>query len=248
MLFVGLRIGVAIGTGHFSIIGRITVTVGTLIPLTLVGSAVNREILCIVVEGGRRPGRLTVTTGAIGRKLCRNMVRIGRVVIVIGVTTRTGIGRIVVVAVMARCAIIGNPCMGSVQRVVAVVIGEGCRLPCHIGVACGTISGNIECNVVRIDRLIIIIGMAAGTGIRSTGIVAIVAGRTICRYSRVRTRERVVYVVVKCGGCPGSLGVARCTVSRELLSSVIRCLCLIVVVRMAARTGVGCGIVVVVVA
>ena len=91
-------------TGHLGVIGRITVTVGTLIPLAFVISAVNWEILCVVVEGSGCPGRFTVTTGAIGRKLSRNVVRIGRIVVVIGVATRTGIGRIVVVTVVARCA------------------------------------------------------------------------------------------------------------------------------------------------
>ena len=222
MLLICFRIGMTVCTGYLCIVGRITVTIGTLVPFTFVIPAVDRKILGIVIEVSRRPGCLTMATVAVCRKLCSNVIGVGCVVIIICMTTCAGVGGVIIVTVVTLGAIIGDTGMCTVQRVVAVVAGEGCRLPRHIGMTGGTIGGNIEGNVVRIDRLIVIIGMAARTGIRSTGVVTIVAGRTICRYYRVRTRKRIVYVVVKCGGRPGSLGMARCTVSRELLSSVIR--------------------------
>jgi hypothetical protein len=93
-------------TGNFGIVGQIAVTIGTLIPLALVISAVNWKILGIMVEVGGCPGRFTVTTGTIGRELCRNVVWIGCVVVIISMTTGTGVGGIIVVAIMTSCTVI----------------------------------------------------------------------------------------------------------------------------------------------
>ena len=230
MLLVGFRVRMTVCTGHFGIVGRIAVTVGTLIPFSLVISAVNWKILGIMVEGSGCPGRFTVATGAIGRKLSRNMVRIGRIVVVIGVATRTGVGGIIVVAIMTSCTVIRNPCMRSVQRVVAVVIGEGRGLPGYVGMTGCTISGNIERYVVRIGCLVVIVGMTPCTGIRGIDIITVVTSRAVSSNPRMRTRERIVGVVIKRRGRPGCLRMARGAVGRELLHGMIGRLRLIVVV------------------
>ena len=248
VFFVRFRIGMAVRTGHFGIVGRIAVTIGALIPFTLMISAVDREVLGIVIEIGGCPGCFIVATGAIGRKLCRNVVRVGGIVVIIGMAARTGIRGIVVVPVVTRCTVIRNACMRSIQRVVAVVIGEGCRLPGCVRMACGTICGNIEGNVVRIGCLVVIVGMAPGAVVRSIGVISVVTCRAVRSNSRVRTRERVVRIVIKGGGGPGCLRMTRCTVGWKLLHGMVGLLGLVVVVRVTTRTGVGRGVVVAVVA
>ena len=83
VLIVGLRVGMAIGAGHLCIIGRVSMAIDTLIPLAVMGPAVDGEILPVVVEGGRRPARLIVTTGAVGGELGRLVIGIGGLVIII---------------------------------------------------------------------------------------------------------------------------------------------------------------------
>jgi hypothetical protein len=69
VLLIRIRIGMTVYTGNFSVIGRVGVAIGTLVPFSLVITAVYGEILCVMVKTGGRPCRFTVATGTIGRKL-----------------------------------------------------------------------------------------------------------------------------------------------------------------------------------
>lgn len=102
------------------------------------------------------------------------MVGIGGIVVIVGVATRTGVGCVVIVAVVTLGAIIGDTGMSPVQRVVAVVVRKRGRFPGCIGMAGGTIGGNIEGNVVRIGCLVIIICMAPRAGIGCIHVIAVV--------------------------------------------------------------------------
>ena len=56
MVIIRFGIGMASRAGEFGIIGRVGMTVRTLVPLTQMLAAVNGEILSVMVECGRRPG------------------------------------------------------------------------------------------------------------------------------------------------------------------------------------------------
>lgn len=64
-------------------------TIETLVPFSFVLTTIYREILSVVIKRGGRPRGLTVTTGAVSRKMSRRMIGVGRLVIVIGMATRT---------------------------------------------------------------------------------------------------------------------------------------------------------------
>ncbi len=48
-------------------------------------------------------------------------------------TSETGIGRIIVVAVVTGSTIIGYGSVGAVQGIIIIVIGKGCRHPVGVG-------------------------------------------------------------------------------------------------------------------
>ena len=54
-----------------------------------------------MVKRGRHPRIFTVTTRAIRRKLLRRVIRLRRLGVIVCVTTRTGVRRVRVVAVVA---------------------------------------------------------------------------------------------------------------------------------------------------
>ena len=60
----------------------------------------------IVVKCGRHPGRLTVTSGTVCGELSRFVVGIGRLIVVVDMTTRAGVRRVVVITVVADYTII----------------------------------------------------------------------------------------------------------------------------------------------
>lgn len=102
----------ATGTG----IGRVDI-----IPL-VTGITVHRNIgVCsvqriktVMVKGGGSPGRFCVAGSTIGRELRSHVVGISGAIVIRSVTTGTGIGGSVVIAVMAGCAIICDACVRSV--------------------------------------------------------------------------------------------------------------------------------------
>ena len=54
-----------------------------------------------VTECGRYPGTLSVAFFAVERKLLRFMIRIGGIIVVIGMATCTSVGRVGVIALVA---------------------------------------------------------------------------------------------------------------------------------------------------
>lgn len=69
-------IGMAGDTSEHAIVRRIGMAISALIPLPVVLPAVYGEVLPVVVERGRLPGRFGMATGAIGRKLEVAVVRL----------------------------------------------------------------------------------------------------------------------------------------------------------------------------
>ena len=91
------------------------------------------------------------------------MVRITGIVIILRMAARTGVGCVIVVAVVAFSAVIGNGRVCAVQRVKIVVVRECRRLPASGGMAGGTIHGKPERCMIRISRSIIAVGMTGST-------------------------------------------------------------------------------------
>lgn len=65
VVIICLGVGMASGTGKFSIIGRIGMAIHTSTPLSLVFTTVDREILPVVVKCGRQPRCLRMAGGTI---------------------------------------------------------------------------------------------------------------------------------------------------------------------------------------
>lgn len=103
--------------------------IGALIPFTVMFSAVNREIHAVVVKVCRYPDCFTMTVLASRWESGRGVIRIIRLVIVWQVATDAGIGRVVVVAVVAGVAVVGDGRVGAIQRVIVIVDREFRRLP-----------------------------------------------------------------------------------------------------------------------
>jgi hypothetical protein len=70
-----------------------------------------------------------VAVGTIGRELLCNVIGISGRVVVIGMASGTGIGRIVVVSVMTCRTVTGNSSMCSREWVEVVMQGESGRCP-----------------------------------------------------------------------------------------------------------------------
>ena len=222
VLVVGFRVGMAIYTGIFCIIGRIGMTIHTLRPFHFVFSTINREILRIMVEGGRHPGRLCMARCTIGWEIGRGMVWIVRLVIIRSVASDTGAGRVVVIPVVASGTIVGNRSVRALQRVIVIVDRETCRCPTgRCGMAHGAIGRNIQGCVFRVGCLVKIGSVAARAGIGGIVVIAVVTGITIIRNGCMRTRQRIHRIVVKHGWHPGRFGVTSCAIGRELPCYVV---------------------------
>ena len=56
------------------------------------------------------------------RKLCRSVVRVAGLVIITGVATKTGVGGIGVISIMAGRTVIGNGSMCTYDRIKTVMV------------------------------------------------------------------------------------------------------------------------------
>ena len=93
-----------------------------------------QRVNAVVIKRRRYPSRLAVTNSAVGGELLGGVIGIGRLVVVVGVATRTGVGRVVVVAVVAGGAVVGDGRVGAGQRVIVIVDRELRRLPAIVRV------------------------------------------------------------------------------------------------------------------
>ena len=147
------------GIGCIVVIALMTVIAGG-------GQVCAREWPVAVTECGWYPGILSVALFTAQRELLCLVIRIGGIVVIIRMTTGTGIGCIVVVAVMTCCTVVGNSRVRSGQLIEVVVYRECGRRPARIGSVAGFTGGRqIERRVVRIDALVVVCSMAACTGI-----------------------------------------------------------------------------------
>jgi hypothetical protein len=123
------------------IIGMTTCAgIGCIIVITVVaGSTVVRDsrvrpdqLIEVIVNGesGWRPSRVRGVTGFTGGGQIEGQVaRVGAGGIVIGVATSTGIGRIIIITVVASRTVVCHGSMCPCQRIVIVMYSESCRKP-----------------------------------------------------------------------------------------------------------------------
>ena len=103
---------------------------------------------------------------------------------------------------------------------------------------------NIDGNVVRVGRLVVIRHVTTVACIRGVGVISLVTGKAIARYGCVSAGQRVYGAVIKCGGTPCGLRMTGFAGSRELGCNVIGICSLIVLLCMTAITNIGCIIVI----
>ena len=172
------------------------------------------------------------------RELLSDVIGIGGGIVIIGMATGTGIGRIVVIAVVAGCAVIGNGCMRPDQLIEVIVNGESGWRPSGICcVTCFTGGGQIQCYVTWISAGCVVIGMATCAGCGCVVVVTLVT--VVTCHSRVRACERPHGAVIERGRHPCVLIVAVSASCRELLSDVVGVGGGVIIVGMATCTGCG---------
>lgn len=144
----------------------------------------NRPIGIMQGEGGRHPvGCRGVTLGTIHGQPQRDVVGIQTLVVVFLVTTRTGIGCVLIVTIMTCGAVLGNGNMGPINDPIIIMLGKFCRTPTRIcRMTGGTIGRKSQCTMVRIDGLIVIRQMTSRTGIGGIVVIPVMAQCTFVRY------------------------------------------------------------------
>jgi hypothetical protein len=176
-------------------------------------------------------------------ELLSDVVRIRGGVVIVCMTTGTGVWCIVVITIMTSRAVVGNGCVCSDELIEVIVNGESSWCPSRIcGMTCFTGCGQIECQVTWISAGCIVIGMATCACCGQIGVVALVT--IVTGHSCVRARERPHGTVIEGGRHPRVLVVAVSASCRELLSDVVRIRGGVVIVGMATGTGVWCIVVI----
>mgnify|MGYP007060900883 FL=1 len=147
--------------------------------------------------------------GTIGRELRSGVVGVSRLGIIRRMATVAGVGRAVVIAVVAGSTVIGNGCMSAVQRIIVAVNRERSRLPTRCGrMAHRTISREAERYVVRVGGLVEIRRVATITGVWRIGEIAVVTGVAVVGNGNMGSCKRINGVVIKSRGRPGCFRVA----------------------------------------
>lgn len=100
MFTVGRILMVAGETSKYTVVVGIGVAITALVPFSLVLSAEDRKIHIIMVPVSRCPLTLSMAYHTIGREACGNVVGTVGCIVCSGMTSITGVGRIVVVAIV----------------------------------------------------------------------------------------------------------------------------------------------------
>ena len=116
-------------TTEFRVIIWIYMAIRALVPFAFMLTTINGEKLCIVIEGSRYPCIFSMTSGAIRRKLCAQVIRIFGIIIFCSMAAKTGIWGVVIIPVMAGGAVISYHGMRSIEHVKIIVYGEAGRHP-----------------------------------------------------------------------------------------------------------------------
>lgn len=174
--------------------------------------------------------------GAIGAELGLQVVGIGSGIVIGLVATDTGVGRIIIVSVVAGGTIVGDDGVCAVEGIEIIVDIEGSRHPVRIGgMAGGTIVGQVEGLVVGVGSRIEVLLMTAGTLVGCVVIIPVVAFCTIGCNGLMGSGEREE-VIMYIKGCrfPSRIGgVAGGTVGRQVEALMVGIGCCNEVIVMA---------------
>ncbi len=119
-------------------------------------------------------------------------------------TAYTSAGRVVVIAVVACCTVVGNGSMRPAQNPIIVVDRESRRIPIGVGrMAHRTIGWNAKGDVIGVGTAVEIGQVAADTGVGGIDIVSLVAGVAVVGNRDMRAGERIERIVVERGRNPG---------------------------------------------
>ena len=184
-----------------------------------------------------------------GRKLCRYMVWIGCLIEVSLVTAVTGVGGVIVIAVVAYHAVVGYGNMRPGKYIIAIVDREGSRVPVWVGGMTGFAGGwNVNGRMIRVGGGIIIGRVASDAGIGWIDIISVMAGNAIVGNGCMAPGERIRVVMVECGRVPCRLSMTGFAAGWKLCSHMVWIGRLIEVCLVTAITGAGGVIVISVVA
>ena len=175
----------------------------------------------IVIESRRRPCIFIVALGAIGGELVVYVVGVGRGIEIGLVTAGTGIGGVVVIAVVAGRAVIGNGSVRTVELVVVVVDGECRRHPAIAGMTGFAIGWDAEYLVVWVNGSVVVRLVATGAGIWRIGIVATDVAVGAVRHVGMRSGKWPNGIVVEGGRRPGIFIVTLGTIGWKLVGYVV---------------------------
>ncbi len=116
-------------------------------------------------EGGRHPvRRRSMAHRTVGRETQSLVVGIGAAIEISCMTSGTGVGGIVVIAVVASRTVAGDGYVGTVQYPEIVMIRELRRTPTGIrGMAGCTIHGEVQRSVIGVGSLVEVCGMTGIT-------------------------------------------------------------------------------------
>lgn len=166
------------------------------------------------------------------------MIGIGRLCVIVAVTTYTGSRRIGIVPLMAL--VTGQGCMRTLNRVEAVV--ESRRCPDCLRVTRGAVSGELLLYVIRTVCLVEVVGVTSSAGIGCivkippcVALVAVIGNGCMCSDQRIE-------IIVYGKGCRTPACIGRMTVitrSRQVQLCMVGVLTLCIIIAVATITGVG---------
>ena len=140
--------------------------------------------------------------GAIIGELEGLVIRVGGLVVVRLVASGTGVRRVVVVAIVAGRAVIGNGRVRAVEWVIIVVDGEFSRHPAIGGVASFTSCRDAQNYVIWVGGGIEIRLVTADTSIGCVGVIAADVAIGAVGHISVCAREWPYRVMIKCRRYP----------------------------------------------
>ena len=196
----------------------------------------------IMIKSGGRPGCLTVAFSACQRELLNCVIGISRLIVIICVTARTGIGWIDIVALVTIIA--AHVYMGSQNWIERVV--ECGRRPGCLSVTICAVHGELLCNVIGVNGLVVVVRMTTSAGIGCIIVITVVAGSTVVRDSCMRP-DQLIEVIVngESSGSPSRVcSVAGFAGGGQIEGQVARVGTDCIIIRMAGCTGCWCAIVV----
>jgi len=247
MVRIGCLVIIGLVTSFAGI--RRVVVIAVVASCTIIGNidvCSGERVNIAMVESRWRPAVFIVANRAIRRELQGNVVRVGRLIVIVFVAAVAGIRRVVVISVVAGCTVVGNVGMCSHQSKEIVVHGEARRVPVGLsGMAGCAIRGQTQSRMVGVGRLIVIVFVAAVASVRRAVVISVVATRTVIGNISVGAVEHEIVVVISktCRAPPRLCSVATLAIRGQIKRLVVGVGSLVEIRLMAALTIGGCALV-----